>query len=356
MATQTGAPAEQWLQLKVGQLIELQPGDPLPFGTKGKSVIPAHVTDLLFSSFQRYLAAGNCEPSDYVFKSRKGNRPLTLSSVSRLVKSWMKANGIEATSSLLTLRKIHTLHVIGSEASPKGITSEAEAEDYLRPIRVPTRQEMVYKELETAILSGHIHPGTRIVSEEIAKKLDVSVIPIREALRRLEAVGLVANRPNYGVTVAELSKENLEEILEIRIHLEGLAASKAAKVGDEKLVQRLTDLHQQYAQARATNKTEDLLDHNKRFHHTLYEAAGMPILLGMIEKLWDRVSPYYYILFRQSVKPNPVIGISYHQEMINAVKRHQPETVAKWVEADLTDTTHFVLSLFNQSQAGDEGG
>ena len=77
----------------------------------------------------------------------------------------------------------------------------------------------------------------------------------------------------------------------------------------------------------------------------------MPILLEMIEKLWDRVSPYYYILFRQSVKPGPVVGVSYHQEMIKAVKNQDPEEVAKWVEADLTDSTRFVLSLFEESDA-----
>ena len=53
--------------------------------------------------------------------------------------------------------------------------------------------------------------------------------------------------------MTELSREDLEEILEIRIHLEGLAAGKAASLGDEDLVQRLTDLHEEYARARATN-------------------------------------------------------------------------------------------------------
>jgi DNA-binding GntR family transcriptional regulator len=68
----------------------------------------------------------------------------------------------------------------------------------------------------------------------------------------------------------------------------------------------------------------------------------------MIEQLWDKVSPYYYILFRQSAKPNPVIGIRYHQEIINAVNRQDPDGVAKWIEADLTDSTRFVLSIFDE--------
>jgi len=68
---------------------------------------------------------------------------------------------------------------------------------------------VVYKKLETAILSGHIHPGDRIITEEVAQRLGVSKIPVREALRGLEAGGLISTKPNCGSTVTELSKENL---------------------------------------------------------------------------------------------------------------------------------------------------
>ncbi|MCP4631243.1 MAG: GntR family transcriptional regulator [bacterium] len=159
----------------------------------------------------------------------------------------------------------------------------------------------------------------------------MSKIPVREALRRLEAGGLISTRPNCGSTVTELSKENLKEILQIRINLECMAAQKAAKSEDADLVDRLNIHHQQYSTARASNIADRLLQINKKFHHTLYQAANMPILLNMIEQLWDKVSPYYYILFRQSTKPNPVIGIRYHRKIINAVKRKDQNGVSKWI-------------------------
>jgi DNA-binding GntR family transcriptional regulator len=218
------------------------------------------------------------------------------------------------------------------------------------PIWVRTRQEVVYKKLETAILSGHIRPGDRLITDEIAKRLGVSKIPVREALRGLEAGGLISTKPNYGSTVSELSKENLEEILKLRINLECMTARKAAQTKDADLLDRLNSYHQQFASARASNLADKLLQSNKKFHHTLYQAAGMPILLNLIEQLWDRVSPYYYILFRQSVKPNPVIGIHYHQEIVNAVKNKDPDAVSRWIEADLTDSTRFVLSIFDEAE------
>ena len=350
MATQTGIPARKWLHLKVQQLLELDPGDFLVLAAKGKR--PTHkivMNEVLYHSFQRFLKESKPDRRDYIFKSRKGAGPLHLSSVSRMVKGWLKENGIETAGSLLSLRKARE-HLEGHTAiamsrRPAG----AHEKDYLQPIRVPTRQEMVYRELETAILSGRIFPGERIISEEVAQRLGVSQIPVREALRRLEAVGLITSRPNHGSTVTELSRENLEEILEIRIHLECLAGGKASLGRDGMLIDRLTRLHRQYAEARSSNNADLLLQINKKFHHTLYRGAGMPILLNMIEQLWDRVSPYYFILFRQSVKPNPVIGIKYHMEIINAVKRKDPKGVSKWIEADLTDSTCFVLKLFEAS-------
>ena len=148
---------------------------------------------------------------------------------------------------------------------------------------MPTRQEVVYKALESAILSGYIRPGERIVTKEIAQRLAVSKIPVREALRRLEAGGLISTKPNCGSTVAELSKENLKEILQIRINLECMAAQRAATSDGSDLVDRLNTYHQEYSVARASNIADRLLQSNKKFHHTLYQAAQMPILLNMIE-------------------------------------------------------------------------
>jgi len=149
-----------------------------------------------------------------------------LSSVSRIVKGWLKANKIEGHGSLLSLSKTWALHAENT-AAPVSRNKGSRVPDYLRPVRVPTRQEVVYKKLENAILSGHIRPGERIITEEVAQRLGVSKIPVREALRGLEAGGLISTKPNCGSTVTELSKENLEEILEIRINLECIAARKA---------------------------------------------------------------------------------------------------------------------------------
>ena len=144
MATQTGAPAEQWLRLKAGQLCDLVPGDRLPLTSKGKhSKSIAVMNAILHHSLRKYLDEVKPAETDYIFKSRKGSGPLTLSSVSRIVKKWLKANKIEGHGSLLSLRKTWALHAAESTPAPESLNKDFRTPDYLRPVRVPTRQEMV---------------------------------------------------------------------------------------------------------------------------------------------------------------------------------------------------------------------
>lgn len=87
---------------------------------------------------------------------------------------------------------------------------------------VPAR-ERVYEHIKTAILSGHLNPGEKLTEEYLAKTLGVSRTPVREALHRLESEGLIKIRKKRGFIVSGDSKEEVEEIFELRSILEGYA-------------------------------------------------------------------------------------------------------------------------------------
>src|SRR6201985_261804 len=91
-----------------------------------------------------------------------------------------------------------------------------------------TLAEKAYETLHTAIITGALRPGARLPIEELAEHLDMSPMPIREAVRRLDAVGLVDNVPPRGARVTELSVTELGEVYEVRISLETLAIRRAA--------------------------------------------------------------------------------------------------------------------------------
>ena len=165
----------------------------------------------------------------------------------------------------------------------------------LKAIESETLQESVYNALVDAILSGRIAPGERITLESIAKQLNVSIMPVREAVRRLQARDFVSVERNRRITVRELSPESLREILEIRLLLESVAAKRAAAQRDEETLRHLEEYSREFKDA---TDEDTFLQANRRFHFTLYQAANMPILLGVINSLWEQVSPYLHILLR----------------------------------------------------------
>lgn len=154
---------------------------------------------------------------------------------------------------------------------------------------VQTREDFVIDELREAIVRGHFKPGEKLDQEEIAELLNVSRIPVRQALRTLTAEGLVKMYPHRGAVVAELSLEELEEIYFLRGALEGIAARLAAPKMDEEHLAQLQAILEKMDQL---TDLDEWLDLNRDFHNTIYEVINRPRLLAMIESLRNTAAPY----------------------------------------------------------------
>jgi DNA-binding GntR family transcriptional regulator len=154
---------------------------------------------------------------------------------------------------------------------------------------VQTREDFVIDELREAIVRGHFKPGEKLDQEEIAELLNVSRIPVRQALRTLTAEGLVKMYPHRGATVAELSREELEEIYFLRGVLEGVAARLAAPKMDDAHIAKLQAILERMDQL---TDLDEWLDLNREFHNTIYEVISRPRLLEMIESLRNTSAPY----------------------------------------------------------------
>jgi DNA-binding GntR family transcriptional regulator len=205
---------------------------------------------------------------------------------------------------------------------------------------------MVYRELFQAIISGRIPPGEKLVTEKIANRMKVSPMPVRDALYRLKAAGFISIRRKQGTVVNELSPENLEEITEIRLALEPMAAHKAALNRTQKTLRRLEDLHDAFIAARDSRHTEDFLSINREFHHTIYREADMPILLPIIDGLWGRISPYLHTLMREQDYSGSEWTIKTHKGMLDAMRAGEPEKMVEWVKADLTKAAQALMNMF----------
>ena len=353
LAVETGVPAKQLLRLKVGDLHELKVGDSLPSlqGKEGRDK-PATIGLRSYKTFGRFMAHKKQGLEDYLFKSRKGNGPLSLSSASRLVSGWFKQTGLNGMSGLLSLRKTWEFNqdrILRKQQTIK-TARNTESTYIANSIPAKTAQELVYNELEQAIVKGRLKPGEKLVTEKLARQMGTSIIPVREAIGRLEARNFVKVQPKKGVTVSELSERNLKEILDIRLILELAAAMKAAPKSNEDTLQRLERFNSQYVDAQTKNDANEALRINKEFHFAIYREAQMPILLSMIQNLWNQVSPYYHIMFRQTMFYDPHTGRSCHKKIIEGMAAKNPHKVSKWLKKDLVDSTKFVISVMRSMQ------
>lgn len=153
----------------------------------------------------------------------------------------------------------------------------------------PTKGEAAYQALRSAIRNGQLRPGQRVTLNELADSLEMSLTPVREALRRLASQGLVEQQPNRGTVIAEYTLERAREIYRLRLVLEPMAAELAATQATDddrhEITTALTDLDEAVAEGRDA----DVAALNATLHHRIYTAARSPYLLEFIDKLWNGV-------------------------------------------------------------------
>jgi DNA-binding GntR family transcriptional regulator len=154
-----------------------------------------------------------------------------------------------------------------------------------------TQREWVYDQLKHALMSGALEPGQKVTLARIASDLGVSMMPVREALRRLAAERALTMRPNRSVTVPRLSRAETLSIRGIRQMLEGYAAATAAGLITEAEVARLAVLQAELATARARGDGKRILAANEEFHFLVYNAACIPVLVDVIATLWLHSAP-----------------------------------------------------------------
>lgn len=207
-----------------------------------------------------------------------------------------------------------------------------------------TLAEKAFISLHEAILTGTLRPGERIPIEELASALELSPMPVREAIRRLDGLGLVENIPHKGARVTELSIEDLREIYEARLSLEPLAIARAAQrftSEDEARAKELLAVMRSRQTAAAA-----LWRAHSQLHMSLYRASGSPWLIRLIQPLWESSERYRHAM------DTAVSGsrhVRNHEVLVQACARHEPERAAFELSSHLVATAN---SLSSQLDSG----
>lgn len=188
-----------------------------------------------------------------------------------------------------------------------------------------TKKDLVVEIIREAILSGELEPGRRLLQDELAQRLDISPTPVREALRELEAEGVLDHSPHKGVRVAEVKLEDAREIYLIRGVLEALATREAVPRLQDTEIQRLRELQAQMEAYIEQGELKELRKPNYEFHMLVYQAAGLPELYRLIRTYWTKFpwDTLHVLPDRASVSAKE------HREIIRAIEARDAELAAR---------------------------
>ena len=145
-----------------------------------------------------------------------------------------------------------------------------------RPVSRDSVQDQIYAELSDALICGRLQGGQTLQIRDLADAFHTSVMPVREALRRLVAEGALESATQRPVRVPHLSVQRLDDIHRARLLVEGHAAEKAALLADDHLLTVLSKADAEFSHALETGDVDAELQANQRFHFALYEAAQSP--------------------------------------------------------------------------------
>jgi DNA-binding GntR family transcriptional regulator len=190
-----------------------------------------------------------------------------------------------------------------------------------------------------SIFDGEYGPGSRLNITDLAKRLDVSPIPVREALRLLEAEQLVEFRLNRGVVVRELSAGELRELFLVRRPLETLAATEAARWRSEKSLQALESILRRMDAAGPSDTWRVL---HERFHQELYALANLPRLSQMIIGLRGQMRPYAKLY---NDDPEQVRHVqAEHYALLKALRKRDGTSIYRILHEHLSRPARLALS------------
>ena len=186
--------------------------------------------------------------------------------------------------------------------------------------RGQTTTDLLADALREAIRLGQFQAGEDLTQESIATRYRVSRIPVREAMRRLEAEGLITFHANRGAIVTQLSSQDVREIYELRMLLEGDLMERAVPAMTAKDLEKAERIHEAL-ESEKDPKEQDAL--NRAFHHTLYAPAQRPRQEALVENLRNLVERYQD-LGRSLMKSTPAFQKD-HKSILKACRQRNPK-------------------------------
>ena len=157
-----------------------------------------------------------------------------------------------------------------------------------------TKNDYAYAELQRRILTGVLPAGAVIPQAKLAAEIGVSTTPLREAIRRLSAEGMVELEAHRDARVTPVSANEARHLYQVRENLDPLAAALAARTRTAADIAAISNAFDRLSPIASASDVEALVRH-REFHRTVYRASGNPVLIDILERLWDKADRYRVI-------------------------------------------------------------
>ncbi len=219
----------------------------------------------------------------------------------------------------------------------------------------PTIRRKVYEYLRGQILLGHVKPKERLVENRIAAEIGTSRTPVREALHSLEMEGLIESIPRVGYVVKPMTREEVEEICQIRVAVESLAGKWALERARQRAIRELRKNIARAEQRLARGGVRDFVELDAQFHEILARCSGSSRLLEMAQKLRSHMLRYRI----QSIysEENVARAIQGHKGILEALEKGNPQELAQAISRHIEISKQDIMryAFGDEPEAGSGG-
>ncbi|UGV26687.1 GntR family transcriptional regulator [Rhodopseudomonas boonkerdii] len=203
--------------------------------------------------------------------------------------------------------------------------------------------DLAHAQLRDALLAGRFAPGTVLTLRSLAETFGTSITPVRDAVTRLVAQGVLQQGPRNAAIVPHLTRNELSDLTVVRCALEGRAAREAAKRPQAASLERLQALLAKMQSLIASRSLESYLEHHRKFHFEIYAMSGVPILVETIENMWLRCGPVLSFVIPEYVVL--LKGWDHHTAALKAIIAGDGEAAEREIVADIMEAAQYLSGL-----------
>jgi DNA-binding GntR family transcriptional regulator len=211
------------------------------------------------------------------------------------------------------------------------------------PLAAPrhlTKTELALQVLRERLGSGDLAPGARLRVEQLAGDLQMSPTPVREALRLLQADGLVDYRAHHGIVVSQASADEVRDLFRLRAVLEPLAMELAVPQLDADALARLERVHEQQVEAVRASRGGAIAKTNAEWHWTIYDASGSHLLNDFVRRLWQAF-PWRSMW---ALPGRAELSLGQHDAMMKAIRKRDAAHAAALLREHVTSGAESMLA------------